>query len=62
MIAPAWMHEPITADQYDSWSEEQRAGIEVVDPATRAYRASELFTGVVQATAPFPVTIDLARR
>jgi Uma2 family endonuclease len=31
MIAPAWMHEPITAEQYDSWSEEQCAGIEVVD-------------------------------
>ncbi|ADP78757.1 Uma2 family endonuclease [Pseudofrankia inefficax] len=31
MIAPAWMHEQITAEQYDSWSEEQCAGIEVVD-------------------------------
>ncbi|MEX5635511.1 hypothetical protein [Parafrankia sp. FMc2] len=30
MIAPAWMHEQITAAQYDSWSEEQCAGIEIV--------------------------------
>ncbi|GAA4626149.1 Uma2 family endonuclease [Actinoallomurus vinaceus] len=31
MVAPAWMHEQITAEQYDSWPEEQCAGIEVVD-------------------------------
>ncbi|KPM51380.1 hypothetical protein CcI49_15450 [Frankia sp. CcI49] len=31
MIAPAWMHQQITADQYDSWSPEQCAGIEIVD-------------------------------
>ena len=31
VIAPAWMHEQITAEQYDSWPEEQCAGIEVVD-------------------------------
>lgn len=31
MTAPAWMHEQITAEQYDSWSDEQCAGIEVVD-------------------------------
>ena len=31
MIAPAWMHERITAEQYDTWSEEQCAGIEIVD-------------------------------
>ncbi|MGZ3116099.1 Uma2 family endonuclease [Streptomyces sp. H62] len=30
-VAPAWMHEQITADAYESWSEEQCAGIEVVD-------------------------------
>ncbi|MEV0334707.1 Uma2 family endonuclease [Nocardia sp. NPDC050717] len=28
---PAWMHEQITAEVYDSWSEEQCAGIEIVD-------------------------------
>ncbi|MGW1462859.1 Uma2 family endonuclease [Streptomyces sp. NPDC002308] len=31
MVAPAWMHQQISAEQYDSWSEEQCAGIEVVD-------------------------------
>jgi Uma2 family endonuclease len=31
MVAPAWMHEQITAEQYDSWSEEQCTGIEIVD-------------------------------
>lgn len=30
-VAPAWMHEQVTAEQYDSWSEEQCAGIEIVD-------------------------------
>ncbi|HEY0540269.1 MAG TPA: Uma2 family endonuclease [Actinoallomurus sp.] len=31
MVAPAWMHTPITAEEYDSWSEEQCSGIEIVD-------------------------------
>ncbi|WP_420711800.1 Uma2 family endonuclease [Streptomyces sp. NRRL F-5123] len=31
MITPAWMHELVTAEQYESWSPEQCAGIEVVD-------------------------------
>ncbi|MGW7287258.1 Uma2 family endonuclease [Streptomyces sp. NPDC054847] len=31
MIAPGWMHDQVTADQYDSWSEEQCSGIEIVD-------------------------------
>ncbi len=31
MIAPAWMHLQITAEQYDSWSAEQCTGIEIVD-------------------------------
>lgn len=26
MMAPAWMHEQITAEEYASWSEEQCAG------------------------------------
>src|SRR5215467_6669032 len=30
-VAPAWMHAQISAEQYDSWSEEQCAGIEIVD-------------------------------
>jgi len=31
MVAPAWMHLQITAEQYDSWSAEQCTGIEIVD-------------------------------
>jgi Uma2 family endonuclease len=31
MIAPAWMHQQVTAEQYGSWSTEQCAGIEIVD-------------------------------
>ena len=31
MIAPQWMHAQVTAEEYESWSEEQCAGIEIVD-------------------------------
>lgn len=31
MVAPAWMHEQVTAAQYETWTEEQCAGIEIVD-------------------------------
>ncbi|MFF7383265.1 Uma2 family endonuclease [Streptomyces griseoluteus] len=31
MVAPAWMHMQISAEEYDSWSKEQCAGIEIVD-------------------------------
>src|SRR6201992_1959266 len=31
LIAPEWMHSQITAAEYESWSEEQCAGIEIVD-------------------------------
>ena len=31
MVTPAWMHQQITAAQYESWSAEQCAGIEIVD-------------------------------
>jgi Uma2 family endonuclease len=31
MVAPAWMHNQVTAEQYASWSAEQCAGIEIVD-------------------------------
>jgi Uma2 family endonuclease len=31
MVAPAWMHQQVTAEQYAAWSEEQCAGIEIVD-------------------------------
>ncbi|KIF68230.1 hypothetical protein HY68_05615 [Streptomyces sp. AcH 505] len=71
MVAPAWMHTQISAEQYDSWSDEQCAGIEIVDgmivvtPSTSnrhnrlAYRDGEMFTGTIKAAAPFSVTVDL---
>ncbi|GGS81767.1 hypothetical protein GCM10010253_65560 [Streptomyces badius] len=31
MVAPAWMHLQISVGQYDSWSAEQCADIEIVD-------------------------------
>ena len=31
MIAPQWMHIQVTAEEYESWSAEQCAGIEIVD-------------------------------
>src|SRR5690349_13880652 len=31
MVAPAWMHQQITAEQYAAWTAEQCAGIEIVD-------------------------------
>ncbi len=31
MVAPAWMQRQITVAEYDSWTEEQSAGIEIVD-------------------------------
>ena len=31
MVTPAWMHQQVTAEQYAAWTEEQCAGIEIVD-------------------------------
>lgn len=31
MVTPAWMHQPVSAEQYQTWTEDQRAGIEIVD-------------------------------
>jgi Uma2 family endonuclease len=31
MVAPAWMHQQVSAEQYEAWTEEQCAGIEIVD-------------------------------
>ncbi|MFJ8072783.1 Uma2 family endonuclease [Streptomyces sp. NPDC096176] len=31
MAPPEWMHEQVTAEQYDSWGDEQCSGIEIVD-------------------------------
>jgi Uma2 family endonuclease len=31
MVAPAWMHQQVTAEQYAAWTEEQCAGVEIVE-------------------------------
>ena len=62
MIAPQWMHELVTAEQYDSRSPELCAGIIftcVLDPAVSAYRDSDVHTGSLTTTAPFDVDLDL---
>ncbi|MER6977446.1 Uma2 family endonuclease [Streptomyces carpinensis] len=59
MIAPAWMHTQITAEQYDSWSEEQCAGIEIVDgmvvvspsPSKRHNRLTRILANALDAAA-----------
>lgn len=32
----------------------------VLDPASRAYRDGEMFTGAIKAAVPFLVTVDLS--
>jgi Uma2 family endonuclease len=59
MVAPAWMHAQVTAEQYDSWSEEQCAGIEVVDgmvvvspsASKRHNRLARIMANALDATA-----------
>jgi hypothetical protein len=31
MVAPVWMHEQVTAEEYATWTDEQCAGIEIGD-------------------------------
>ncbi|GAA2954131.1 hypothetical protein GCM10010446_44030 [Streptomyces enissocaesilis] len=61
----------VKADQYAKagipfyWRVEQAATdvpivyTYVLDPATKAYRDGEMFTGTVKATAPLSITVDL---
>ena len=61
----------VKVDQYAKagipfyWRVEQAAtGVPIVctyvlDPATKAYRDGEMFTGAIKAAAPFSVTVDL---
>ncbi|MDQ0986630.1 Uma2 family endonuclease [Streptomyces sp. V2I9] len=59
MVAPAWMHTQISAGQYDSWSEEQCAGIEIVDGmvvvspsvSKRHTRLARILANALDATA-----------
>lgn len=58
-IAPAWMHELVTAERYDSWSEEQSVGIEIVDgmivvspsPSKRHNRIAKTLAVALEAAA-----------
>jgi Uma2 family endonuclease len=59
MIAPAWMHKQVTAAEYDSWSAEQCAGIEIVDgmvvvspsASKRHNRLARLLANALEAAA-----------
>ena len=59
MIAPQWMHQQVTAEEYDSWSEEQCAGIEIVDgmvvvrpsASKRHNRLARLLANALEAAA-----------
>ncbi|GIH18506.1 Uma2 family endonuclease [Rugosimonospora africana] len=58
-VAPAWMHELVTAEQYDSWSAEQSAGVEIVDgmvvvspsPSKRHNRIAKTLAVALEAAA-----------
>ena len=49
------------------WPVEQPpAGVPVVytyvlDPAAKAYRGGEIFAGLIDASAPFPIKVDVTR-
>lgn len=59
VVVPAWMCIRISAEQYDSWSEEQCAGIEIVDsmvvvsprPSKRHNRLARILTNALDAAA-----------
>ena len=59
MVAPAWMHEQVSAQQYDSWSAEQCTGIEIVDgmvvvspsASKRHNRLARLLANALEAAA-----------
>jgi len=59
MIAPEWMHSQVTAAEYESWTEEQCAGIEIVDgmvvvspsPSKRHNRLARTLANALDASA-----------
>src|SRR5215469_14885743 len=59
MVVPAWMHQQVTAEQYASWTEEQCAGVEIVDgmvlvgpsPSKRHNRLARLLANALDAAA-----------
>jgi Uma2 family endonuclease len=59
MVAPAWMHQQVTAEQYAAWTDEQFAGIEILDgmvltgpsPSKRHNRLARLLANALDAAA-----------
>src|SRR3984957_6943859 len=59
MIAPQWMHTQVTAEEYESWSQEHSAGIEIVDgmvvvspiASKRHNRLARVLANALDATA-----------
>ena len=59
IVVPAWMDEQVTAEQYDSWSAGQCAGIEIVDgmvvvrpsASKRHNRLARLLANALEAAA-----------
>jgi Uma2 family endonuclease len=60
MITPEWMHSQITSAEYESWSEEQCAGVEIVDgmvvvspnPSKRHNRLARILANALDAAGP----------
>ena len=60
MIAPQWIHTQVTAEEYESWSAEQCAGIEIVDgmvvvspsASKRHNRLARVLANALDAAAP----------
>lgn len=59
MIAPTWMRDQVTAEQYDAWTDEQCAGVEIVDgmvvvspsASKRHNRLARLLANALEAAA-----------
>ena len=59
MVAPAWMHEQVTAEKYAMWTEDQCAGIEIVDgmvlvspsASKRHHRLARILANALDAAA-----------
>jgi Uma2 family endonuclease len=59
MVVPAWMREPVTAEQYGAWTAEQCAGIEIMDgmvlvspsPSKRHNRTARLLANALDTAA-----------
>jgi hypothetical protein len=57
MVVPAWMREPVTAEQYGAWTAQQCAGIEIMDgmvlvspsPSKRHNRKARPLTNALDA-------------